>query len=81
MEIIGLDQKVKGMSMVEYMANLIEENEASKLEVERVKNSNNTLKQIHNNYNVQIAVEQLKIKDRELKIKEKEVGINAKDDE
>lgn len=44
----ALDVQVDGMSSVKYMAHLLERNEKAEIDLERVRESNKTLKQMNN---------------------------------
>lgn len=79
MQDFGLNQQVQGMSMPEYMAHILEENENQKMELERVKLAKEVLKQIHNHSRLCIDSVKLTYKEKEIGLKEREMDLREKE--
>lgn len=62
METFGLDQKVSGKPMMEYMAGLLESNEQQAIEIERGKLSVAILKQMNNHSRLKIDSAKFRLK-------------------
>ena len=50
---------IKGKSMLSYMADLLERNDANKIELDRCKEANKTLRQMNNQMRLQLESEKL----------------------
>jgi len=70
----GLEQKVNGVDMMDYMASVLEKNEAQAMELKRVEAANDTLKQMHNHSRLRMKSVELDYKRREIDLKEIRVG-------
>lgn len=62
----GLDQQVDGMSVMEYMAKLIEKNENQEIEIERGKLSIGLLKQMNNRSRLLLDAAKYELKCKEM---------------
>ena len=71
----GLNQQVGGMSLPQYMAHILEENENQRMEIERVKMANNILKQMNNHSRLQIDSVKLDYKKDDIELKKREMLI------
>lgn len=58
----GLNQKIGGKDMMQFMADLLEKNEKQEIEIERGKLTVSILKQMHNNSRLQIDAAKLALK-------------------
>ena len=65
MEKFGLDQKIEGKDMMQFMADLLEKNEKQEIEIERGKLTVSILKQMHNNSRLQIDSAKIYLKGAE----------------
>lgn len=75
MENYGLNQQVAGMSLPQYMAHILEENENQRMEIDRVKMANNILKQMNNHSRLQIDSVKLDYKKDDIELKKREMSI------
>lgn len=66
METFGLDQKIEGKSILQHMSDLIVKNEKAELSLVRVRNSNETFKQMNNHINLRIKAAKIDIRQKEL---------------
>lgn len=62
----GLDQKVEGVGVMEYMAKLLEKNESQELEIERGKLAVGLLKQMNNRSRLLLDAAKFEIKCKEM---------------
>jgi hypothetical protein len=65
MKNFGLNQKIEGKNMMQFMADLIESNEKQEIEIERGKLTVSILKQMHNNSRLQIDSAKFALKQAE----------------
>ena len=65
MKNFGLNQKIEGKAMMQFMADLIESNEKQEIEIERGKLTVSILKQMHNNSRLQIGSAKFALKQAE----------------
>lgn len=75
----GLNQSVSGMTMPQYMAHLLEENESQHMEIERVKMSNNILKQMNNHSRLKIDSVKLDYKKEDIELRKRDMLLREKE--
>ena len=57
--------KINGQSMLSYMANLLERNDSNKIEIERCREANKTLRQMNNQMRLQLESDKFEYKRNE----------------
>lgn len=57
--------KINGKSMLSYMANLLERNDSNKIEIERCREANKTLRQMNNQMRLQLESDKFEYKRNE----------------
>lgn len=57
--------KINGQSMLAYMANLLERNDSNKIELERCREANKTLRQMNNQMRLQLESDKFEYKRNE----------------
>lgn len=56
---------IKGMSMLGYMADLLERNDANKIELDRCREANKTLRQMNNQMRLQLELDKFEYRRNE----------------
>lgn len=74
MERFELGTKIKGVSAMQYMADLIEKNEALQIDIERSKQINSVLKQMNNRSRLLLDAAKFELKEKEFAMKQKEAA-------
>ncbi len=74
MERFELGVKIKGVNAMQYMADLIEKNEALQIDIERSKQINSVLKQMNNRSRLLLDAAKFELKEKEFASKQQEVA-------
>lgn len=74
MERFELGVKIKGVNAMQYMADLIEKNEALQIDIERSKQINSVLKQMNNRSRLLLDAAKFELKEKEFASKQKEAA-------
>jgi hypothetical protein len=74
MERFELDTKIKGVNAMQYMADLIEKNEALQIDIERSKQINSVLKQMNNRSRLLLDAAKFELKEKEFAMKQNEAA-------
>ena len=74
MERFELGVKIKGVNAMQYMADLIEKNEALQIDIERSKQINSVLKQMNNRSRLLLDAAKFELKEKEFSAKQQEAA-------
>ena len=74
MERFELGVKIKGVNAMQYMADLIEKNEALQIDIERSKQINSALKQMNNRSRLLLDAAKFELKEKEFAAKQQETA-------
>ena len=78
MEKFGLEQQIMDMDMPRYMAHLLEQNEKKEIDIERLRQSNFTLKTMVSYSNTAKGIAELDIKRRKLDLLERSIVLKER---
>lgn len=79
MDNYGLNQSISGMTMPQYMAHILEENEHNRIEIERVKISNGILKQMNNYFRLKIDSVKLDYKKEDIELRKRDMLLRERE--